>query len=226
MINQYCERLGPGLWQEPINAGTNIAFLLAALFSYKYYKNNRRCPVQSDVSLILLIVLLISIGIGSTLFHLFATPWAEIADSVPILTFVTVYLAIYFRRLAILPVSTIVGLLLVFHVFNTLIIFYAPRDILNGSLFYLPTWLSMLAISVTSNQSRLRSSYRIAVLTFSFSIALRSIDNVLCKHIPIGTHFFWHLINAWLLYYLVCIIIDNTRLHSAKDEQDHVNEVQ
>ena len=31
-IDAYCERLGPGLWAEPLNAVTNLAFLVAALF--------------------------------------------------------------------------------------------------------------------------------------------------------------------------------------------------
>ena len=30
-LNDYCERLGPGLWAEPVNFLSNAAFLLAAL---------------------------------------------------------------------------------------------------------------------------------------------------------------------------------------------------
>jgi hypothetical protein len=30
-IDAYCERLGPGLWAEPLNALTNLAFIVAAL---------------------------------------------------------------------------------------------------------------------------------------------------------------------------------------------------
>ena len=34
-LNLYCERLGPGLWAEPLNAVSNAAFFIAAalLFS-------------------------------------------------------------------------------------------------------------------------------------------------------------------------------------------------
>jgi len=35
MIDLYCERLGPGLWAEPLNALTNLAFLLTALASWQ-----------------------------------------------------------------------------------------------------------------------------------------------------------------------------------------------
>ncbi len=30
-IDLYCERLGPGLWAEPLNAVTNLAFILAGI---------------------------------------------------------------------------------------------------------------------------------------------------------------------------------------------------
>jgi hypothetical protein len=30
-IDAYCERLGPGLWAEPLNAVTNLAFIVAAV---------------------------------------------------------------------------------------------------------------------------------------------------------------------------------------------------
>ena len=32
-IDNYCERLGPGLWAEPLNAATNGAVLAAALYA-------------------------------------------------------------------------------------------------------------------------------------------------------------------------------------------------
>ena len=31
-IDIYCERVGPGLWAEPVNALTNLSFLAAAAF--------------------------------------------------------------------------------------------------------------------------------------------------------------------------------------------------
>lgn len=31
-IDAYCERIDPGFWSEPINALTNLAFLVAALW--------------------------------------------------------------------------------------------------------------------------------------------------------------------------------------------------
>ncbi len=33
-IDAYCERLGPGVWAEPVNALTNLAFLAGAAIAY------------------------------------------------------------------------------------------------------------------------------------------------------------------------------------------------
>ena len=34
-IDMYCERTDPGLWSEPLNALTNLAFLLAAALLWR-----------------------------------------------------------------------------------------------------------------------------------------------------------------------------------------------
>ena len=41
-IDMYCERTDPGLWSEPLNALTNLAFLLAALFAYLSLRTDER----------------------------------------------------------------------------------------------------------------------------------------------------------------------------------------
>ena len=35
MIDLYCERTAPGLWEEPINALTNLSFFVAAWFAWR-----------------------------------------------------------------------------------------------------------------------------------------------------------------------------------------------
>ncbi|EDM67003.1 hypothetical protein PE36_14019 [Moritella sp. PE36] len=79
-INIYCERLGPELLAEPINLFTNIAFLLAAVLLLKQLSTPNKHITG-------LIGLLFIIGIGSMLFHSFATSWARFLDVLPILLF-------------------------------------------------------------------------------------------------------------------------------------------
>ncbi len=81
-IDAYCERMGPGLWAEPANAFTNLAFVAAAAWLWP-----RTSGIERGLA-----VLLLAIGIGSGLFHTVATAWAGLADVVPIAGFVLLYL--------------------------------------------------------------------------------------------------------------------------------------
>ena len=74
-VDGYCERLAPGLWAEPWNAVTNLAFVLAAIWVWRR---------GGDVPVRVLAAILFVIGIGSGLFHTFATRWAGVADVLPI----------------------------------------------------------------------------------------------------------------------------------------------
>jgi hypothetical protein len=65
-IDAYCERMGPGLWGEPLNALTNLAFLVAAVI----------CALRLDAPRppmgMALVATLAAIGVASGLFHTFA----------------------------------------------------------------------------------------------------------------------------------------------------------
>ena len=80
-IDIYCERLEPGLWAEPVNAITNIAFFIAAFFALRLAKKENALNWRSG----LLIALIFAMGVGSTLFHTFAVTWAMLSDVLPIL---------------------------------------------------------------------------------------------------------------------------------------------
>ena len=63
-LNIYCERNGAGFWHEPINALTNLIFILAGFILVLKTRPNRLC--------IFLSLQIILIGIASFLFHTFA----------------------------------------------------------------------------------------------------------------------------------------------------------
>ena len=92
--NIYCERISCAFWAEPVNAWTNACFLVAA--AYVWYRAHRRGVHDSGVSL--LITLMCAIGIGSFLFHTFATTWARWVDVLPILLFQLLYAWLYCRE--------------------------------------------------------------------------------------------------------------------------------
>ena len=141
-IDLYCERLGPGLWAEPVNALTNLAFLVAAFAAWRLADQYRSLSVVTG----LLIGLMVSIGIGSGLFHTFATGWARVLDVLPILLFQIAYLWIYGSRIIMMRTDYLTGLVVLFLIAGIL-----GREfphLLNGSLIYLPGFILLLGLGL------------------------------------------------------------------------------
>ena len=85
-IDSYCERLSPDYWAEPINAVTNLAFLVAAgVMAWRLW--GARLPLAWAMVGVLAVI-----GIGSFLFHTHGTVWSALADVVPIGGFVLLYI--------------------------------------------------------------------------------------------------------------------------------------
>ena len=96
-IYNYCERGGDAaFWAEPLNAVSNAAFIIAALFATREFLS--RPSGQRRAAEAGLILLVYVIGIGSFLFHTYATRWAAIADTAPIGLFMLAYFAYALRR--------------------------------------------------------------------------------------------------------------------------------
>jgi len=195
-VDLYCERLGPGLFAEPLNAITNLALFIAAWLLWR--QAGQTGKLTGGVTLLL--TLLVAFGIGSSLFHTFATPITRILDVLPIALFMFAYLWLYLR--AILHVHRLVaGLLLCLFVLAVYVGRQFP-DVLNGSLFYAPALAAVVALGVLhSSQERVeRWTLLWAGVALVAALTFRSIDNSVCGQLPIGTHFLWHLFAATALY--------------------------
>jgi hypothetical protein len=196
MIDLYCERLGPGILAEPVNALTNLAFLVAAFAAWRLADQYRSMSVETG----LLIGLMVAIGVGSGLFHTFATNWAQVMDVLPILLFQIAYLWIYGSRIILMKTVHLAGLVILF-----LIAAYLGRQfphLLNGSLIYLPAFILLLGLGLYHHHhARTEPALLLwATAVFLASLFLRSIDMAVCKYLPIGTHYFWHIFNGLLVY--------------------------
>ena len=195
-IDLYCERLGPAFWAEPINALTNVAFLIAA---WGMWRLSRRASALSP-GVWLLIATSVAIGVGSFAFHTAATPWARVLDIVPILVFQLVFLWLYGRGVIALSRPACGLLLLGF--FAAAMLGRQFPEILNGSLIYAPAFLVIFALGIY--HARTTSSGRFDLLAaagvFVASIFFRSIDNAVCDAFPPGTHFLWHVLNGGVVY--------------------------
>jgi disulfide bond formation protein DsbB len=194
VIDLYCERAGPGLWAEPLNASTNLAYFAAAWALWRSAQTPSRPGTR------LLATLLAAIGTGSALFHTLATPWARILDEVPILLFQLSFLWLYGRWIVKIAAMPTAGWLVGF-----LIAVYAGRqnpDVLNGSLAYAPAFLLALGIGIYHCRTQRYGRFTVpaAVGIFVAAVLFRTMDNAVCQTIPLGTHFLWHLLTAVALY--------------------------
>jgi len=206
-IDIYCERTGPGFLDEPVNAVTNIAFVLAAIALAA--RLQRAGGAGRDTALVGLTVLVAIIGVGSALFHSFATRWAQLADVIPISLFIYGYFLYAMRRYLSLGWLAATAATLAFLIAAFSFAAALPRGFLNGSGGYLPALAAMLVIAVVLRGRRHGASAGLfaAAAVFALSVMLRSIDQAVCPAFPLGTHFAWHILNAGVLYMLVATAI-------------------
>lgn len=198
-LDVYCERLGPGLLAEPLNAASNLAFFLAAHFLFRHVRHR-------EWDFRVLAALLALIGLGSVTFHTVATLWAAIADTLAIALFIWFFLQRLLVRFGRLN-NVLATLAVVAYAVGSRVIEKSfPEGALNGSAGYLPALATLLVITAWVSVARrtARGPFVVASLIFLVSLTLRTVDQSVCADIPVGTHFLWHLLNATVLYTL-CI---------------------
>jgi hypothetical protein len=213
ILDLYCERTGPEYLSEPLNAATNLVFIVAGLMAWRLWRKEPRAGWRSSADLLLLVGLLFAIGIGSTVWHLMPTRATKLGDQIPILLFMNVYLLVFLIRVLGLRWATTLALFAFYHVANFAIARTFPPDFLNGSVFYAPTWIAlvvMVAFLFTRRDPAARG-FAAAFGVFTASIFFRSIDEAICRALPIGTHFLWHLLNGVVLYLFAAIAIRSDR---------------
>jgi hypothetical protein len=205
-VTAYCERSADAFWAEPLNALTNLAFVLAAMpIAARLRRSRQRYP---DVWL--LAALSCAVGAGSFLWHTLATPWSEWSDVIPIGLFISVFLLSFLRRVAQLHWPAVLLLFVAYQSVNCLVLAWLPADLFNGSVFYLPAWTALLLMLLYCRRSdHGAAAYVLAMWTiFSLSLLLRTVDVAICPVFPAGTHFAWHLLNAVVLWLAMRLLLD------------------
>lgn len=219
-IYLYCERgQDPSFWAEPLNALSNAAFIVAALVATRDYlavAPERRSPAAA-----LLIALTFVIGIGSFLFHTFATRWASLADQIPIALFMLAYFAFLIRRILGLGWIYVALALVAFYATlryaGTIQCDYATllpitsrsgARCLNGTVGYLPAFFALVGSSIVVARYPAGRSIALASGVFLVSMTFRTLDIEICElsrlggHLS-GSHFVWHVLNGLTLYILL-----------------------
>jgi hypothetical protein len=212
-IDLYCERADASFWAEPANALSNAAFLIAAAAAFWSW---RRAGGR-DWPALALIVVAVAVGFGSFAFHTVATRGARLADVIPIAIFIYGYLLLALRRFLHLSAGVSVAIVLLYAAGAQALSWIAPPGALNGSIGYLPALVALIAVA-RATRGPARRGLELAVMIFTVSLALRTIDLAACEIFPFGTHFLWHLLNAVVLYVLLRTAIGETDAANAKSE--------
>ena len=198
-VDLYCERTDSAFWAEPVNAVSNLSFLIAAIVAFVQWRRagGRDRPAG------LLIALTAIIGAGSFIFHTAATRGAALFDTVPIAVFIYGYLFVALRRFLGLSLASALVLLAAFVAFSYAETAIVPRGALNGSHAYLPALAATLVIGWLARGKPGGMNVLAAGATLAGSLVFRSIDDAICASVPLGTHFLWHLLNGLVLYLLL-----------------------
>lgn len=202
-VDGYCERLAAGFWAEPLNALSNLAFWLAALWLSRALLKRRGA---ADGGALFLVACLWTIGLGSFLFHTVATRWAALADVLPIALFILGYVFLGLRRFfgrppwqAALGPPALLALAVGFGALG-----------LGSASGYLPALVGLVGFSAAARGRlpRVARGLLSAAAVFALSLTLRSLDQPLCERFPGGTHWTWHLLNALTLWLVTRVYME------------------
>lgn len=199
-VDLYCERFGPGLFAEPLNALSNLAFVVAGVWLL-WALPRRFAPRRTPASFEVLAGLITLIGVCSAAFHVFATQWAQALDVGSIALFIYFFVVCFAHyvldvrwRLAWIAAPA-------FWAFGVIVQGPFDRGAFNGSVVYFPALagIALMAVGLVSQGRPGAGWFVFAALTFCVSITLRSLDLAWCGAWIWGTHWAWHLLNAVVL---------------------------
>ena len=216
-VDIYCERTDATFWAEPVNALSNLAFVLASLIAIYEARRTDRL----DGLIAALCFLAAAVGVGSFLFHTFAQSWAGLADVIPILLFILLYLSVAVNRFFDIRWPLAVPLTVTLFVVslparNAALWLSGGR--LNGSESYAPALALLIGSAVGLAAIRHPAASWIALATgvFMASLTARVLDASICEAFPLGTHFLWHLLNGTMIGILLLAMIRFGRLPDRK----------
>lgn len=215
-VDIYCERTTAAYWAEPYNALSNLAFPLAALWAAVEARRRRlRQPI-----LWVLIIMAALIGLGSFLFHTHANRWSELADTLPIWSFVGVFVLTAMHHIGGMTwakVARIAGIVVLAVILTIWLLAFGEgadavahqADPLNGSGQYAPAVMALLAFSFFTGVRRHPAAPWVwaATATFIVSLAFRTVDMAICTRLPLGSHFLWHMLNGLMIGLLLQMLI-------------------
>jgi uncharacterized membrane protein (GlpM family) len=198
-VDGYCERLGSGYWAEPVNAITNMAFLIAALIMWR---RGADLPMARFMAAIVAVI-----GVGSYLFHTHANRLTGVMDVTPILAFILLYVFAASRDfLGLRPwVAGLVALAFVPYAAATVPLWSMMFPGLGSSAGYMPVPVLLFAYAwlLRKHAPDTARGLVLGAAILLVSLTARTLDEPLCDRIPVGLHFIWHILNAVMLGWMI-----------------------
>ena len=204
-VDAYCERTDPSYWSEPLNAVSNLAFIIAAVVTWRMARES------SDRAAQVLALGAGAVGVGSYLFHTHATVWALQADVFPIRLLVLAFIACAAVRFFAAPWWAGLLAAVAYLPISMGVVAAAGATVgrLNGSVGYLTLPLLILAVAATlwRRSPSVAKGLVGCASVFVLSLFFRTIDLSICPDWPVGTHFLWHSLNGLFVGWMIAVFI-------------------
>ena len=199
----YCERLRPGPFAEPLNAISNLAFIIAAVLAARRMREFTNLNLEAR----LLPWSLGVVAVGSAFYHTYRSPGTYILDVVPLTAFIAGSVFLVLRRV-LGGTSKALGVGAAFVLLQLLILIFIPRHFLNGSAPYLVAilFIPLIMAWIARRYGSLAWKMIPVAVLFALAFVFRTIDGIVCPWLPVGTHFLWHITAAAAAYYVIRLV--------------------
>lgn len=201
-VDGYCERLTPGYWAEPVNAVTNMAFVVAAALMWR---RTAGLPLARAMVLVLG-----AIGAGSYLFHTHANRATGVMDVIAIIAFILLYVFAASRDfLGLAPWRAGLATAAFLPYAAATVPLWSMIPGLGSSAGYAPVPVLILVYAWLLRRRAPATAQGLAAGAglLVLSLVFRTLDEPLCAVWPMGTHFLWHLLNAVMLGWMINVYV-------------------
>jgi hypothetical protein len=191
----YCERLDASFWSEPINAISNLSFIVAGFFLWRLRTSRST----------LMAFLVILIGLGSFSFHTFANRLTGLLDVFAIALYLVIFAFLipkqWSRNSIVIQLGSVLMLIISIVLVQLLISHLKPALPWLPSGIYLGAWLALIMFALITHYSNMPAArfLWLAVIVFPASLLSRQLDMPLCDSVG-GSHWLWHLLNGLSLF--------------------------
>lgn len=196
-IRLYCERLGPGVWEEPFSLAASVSFPILALAVWR-----------GAAGLVFLKRMAVGIlGLGLAVMALHSVPSRLTLGILlaAVLSLVLGYFHAVNRDMLGMPrLMALVCTLLILPFAAVSLPLIAVLQGASSSVAFvaLPVLLLGYAALLRPDHPATARGLSIGAAIMIAGLGARSLDQPLCDRLPGGTHFLWILAVAWLLWHL------------------------